>query len=111
MTIKTRRHPIEATEGTHKYYLVPLANSDLKAKVDIADYHRVATAFTPQWIFNTKAVRVPHYRKGSLRAARLIMNPPEGYRVHIKNGDALDLRSANLELRPFVRRKLPPQAA
>jgi hypothetical protein len=111
MTIKTRRVPIETTEGGRTFYLVPLANTDLKAKVDIADYHRVASEFSPQWVFNTKSVRLIDYRRGPLRVARLIMTPPEGHRVHIKNRNDLDLRRSNLEVRPFTRRKTPPQAA
>src|SRR4051812_19880272 len=101
----TRRHPIETIEGGRKFYLIPLANTDLKAKVDIADYHRVASEFTPQWIFNTNSVRLSYYNRTPLRVARLIMEPPEGQRVHYRNRDVLDLRRSNLELRPFIRRK------
>jgi HNH endonuclease len=105
MTIKLRRPPVVArdTDGT-EVCLVPLANTSLQATLYRSDYETlIAAGWSPQWVHNMGVVKVPNWRLGAQRVSRLIMQPPDGFRVRHRDRNKLNLRRENLLLVPFKR--------
>lgn len=111
MTIVVRRPPVRTLDGDgREILLVPLANSNKSARVFPEDYARlVAAGFSPNWFENCGAVKVADWRNGVKRVCRLIHQPVGDARVSPVDRDPLNLRSDNLESRPFVRRKATTQ--
>lgn len=113
MSVIVRRLPIPTHDNDGRaIYLIPLANTSLKARILREDYDRlVSEGWSTQWAWNCKAVKVNSYHKNLHRVGRLIMNPSEGFRVKHRDRDPLNLRSdTNLHVVPFKRGKPHPQA-
>lgn len=93
--------------------LVPLANHDAPAKLLASDYRRiVGDGFTDQWTLNSNGQGNAYVRCGAAKVrgqlatvARLLLEPPKGYRVTYLDGDRLNLRRDNLKLAKGARPK------
>jgi hypothetical protein len=111
--VRTKRAPIPALDNDgREIYLVPLANTSLKARVLREDYHRlIAEGWSSQWVWNCDSVKLNRYRQNLHRLGRLLMNPSEGFRVKHWDRDPLNLRSdTNLHVVPFKRHEPHPQS-
>lgn len=108
MTIMTRRPPARTLDKDgREVLLVPLANTSATAKVFPEDFQRLMDAgFSPNWCLNCGAVKVGDWRNGVQRLCRLIAQPQGTVRVSMKDKDPLNLRSDNLQVKPYVARKV-----
>lgn len=97
--------------------LVALANHDAPAKLLASDYRRiVGDGFTDQWTLNSNGQGNAYVRCGTAdvrgqlaTVARLVLEPPHGYRVTYRDGDRLNLRRDNLKLAKGARPKKYPE--
>lgn len=114
MTIKKRRKVRFTTDQDGKHIvLVPLANQSTPAKLLLEDFKTIIDAgYTSQWTANSDGKGHAYVRcgvsnvRGQLATvARLIMDPPFGYRVTYRDGDRLNLRRDNLKLEKGARLK------
>jgi hypothetical protein len=103
------------TDG-ERIALVPLANQRQPAKLLAEDLTAVLEAgYTDQWTCNSDGKGHGYVRcgvngvRGNLATvARLIVEPPKGYRVTYLDGDRLNLRRDNLKLEKGARPKKYP---
>lgn len=112
MTLVLRRPPVRTQDPDGSdVLLVPLANTDLFARILPADYDRLlAQGHSPNWCWNNDTVKVRVNGKPE-RVARLILTPEGDARIGHADRDPLNLRSDNLRVKPFVRHKRPHRAA
>jgi hypothetical protein len=108
--MRSKRSPIPTRDvDGREVFLIPLANTDLKARIFPEDYHRLlADGWSSQWVWNYNAVKVNRYRANLQRLCRLVTNAPENQQVRFRDRNPLNLRSDNLFTVPFKRHK--PQA-
>jgi hypothetical protein len=112
MTIVIRRPPLRTRDPDGREVLhVPLANTDLYARVLSEDYDRLISAgHSGNWCWNNDTVKVRVNGKPE-RVARLILKPEGNARVGHADRDQLNLRSDNLQAKPFVRHARPRRSA
>lgn len=97
--------------------LVPLANHDIPAKLLAGDYRRiVGDGFTDQWTLNSNGKGNAYVRCGVANVrghlatvARVLLEPPKGYRVTYLDDNRLNLRRDNLKLAKGARPKKYPE--
>lgn len=107
MLLNTDRTPVSTFDADGMpIFLVPLANTDVRARILPDDYHALRErGVSPFWCLNDGAVKVNHRPLYVQRVARLLIQPQDGFQVRHRDGNGLNLRRDNLILVPVKPRK------